>query len=218
MPFHITRSRRISGFYFSYRNTTGEIEARDTEVRKNLTAEQRRQQMPDRGDGNTVFARDADLQRSETDDRMERGSSEVDADGDPLYARNRNEANVEAVDFVALTKLQNRSVTEFGLNLKEARSLKNYIQGTFGILNTKLNTGTIAEADMGVVERISSALKKFPTFEGRTYRNLKFETEEQYDAFLSEYAEGNTITLKAFTSTSKRPNTSSGMLPHTRAT
>lgn len=39
-----------------YNNTAGEIEARDASVRRNLTAEERRNRMPDRGDENTVFA------------------------------------------------------------------------------------------------------------------------------------------------------------------
>ena len=39
-----------------YRSTAGEIEARDAAGRRNLTAEERRERMPDRGDENTVFA------------------------------------------------------------------------------------------------------------------------------------------------------------------
>ena len=43
-----------------YRNTAGEIEARDAASRKNLTAGERRERMPDRGDENTVFAENPD--------------------------------------------------------------------------------------------------------------------------------------------------------------
>lgn len=39
-----------------YRNTAGEIEARDTAARRNLTAEERRNRKPNTGDENTVFA------------------------------------------------------------------------------------------------------------------------------------------------------------------
>ena len=39
-----------------YRNTAGEIEARDTVKRRGMTPEERRQTMPDRGDESTVFA------------------------------------------------------------------------------------------------------------------------------------------------------------------
>lgn len=39
-----------------YRNTAGEIEARDTAARRSLTAEERRSRKPDTGDENTVFS------------------------------------------------------------------------------------------------------------------------------------------------------------------
>lgn len=40
-----------------YYNTAGEVEARDAEDRLNMTAEERRNRMPNRGDENTVFAK-----------------------------------------------------------------------------------------------------------------------------------------------------------------
>lgn len=46
-----------------YRNTAGEIEARDTEARRQLTPEQRELKMPTLGDENTVFADDAGTAR-----------------------------------------------------------------------------------------------------------------------------------------------------------
>jgi hypothetical protein len=42
--------------YDLYRNTAGEIEARDAAARRGLTAEERRNRKPDTGDENTVFA------------------------------------------------------------------------------------------------------------------------------------------------------------------
>ena len=42
-----------------YRNTAGEIEARDVSARRKLTAEQRRETAPNTGDENTVFAENA---------------------------------------------------------------------------------------------------------------------------------------------------------------
>ena len=42
--------------YELYRNTAGEIEARDAAARRGLTAEERRNRKPDTGDENTVFA------------------------------------------------------------------------------------------------------------------------------------------------------------------
>ena len=46
--------------YELYRNTAGEIEARDAASRRNLTAGERRERMPDRGGENTVFAKGGD--------------------------------------------------------------------------------------------------------------------------------------------------------------
>lgn len=44
--------------YHLYQNTAGEVEARDAASRRTLTAEQRRERMPNTGDENTVFAED----------------------------------------------------------------------------------------------------------------------------------------------------------------
>lgn len=54
-----------------YRDTAGEIEARDTAVRRNLTAEERRNTMPDRGNENTVFAENARYSLDEDVDAAE---------------------------------------------------------------------------------------------------------------------------------------------------
>lgn len=49
------------GAYDLYRNTAGEIEARDAESRRNLSPEQRRMMAPERGDLDTVFAEEGNL-------------------------------------------------------------------------------------------------------------------------------------------------------------
>lgn len=59
-----------------YRNTAGEIEARDVTARRGMTTEQRRETMPDTGDANTVlterYSLDADYM-----DAVERGDMET---------------------------------------------------------------------------------------------------------------------------------------------
>lgn len=50
--------------YELYQNTAGEIEARDTQNRRNLTAEERKNTPPDLGDENTVFAESGGVQDS----------------------------------------------------------------------------------------------------------------------------------------------------------
>ena len=54
-----------------YYNTAGEVEARDAEDRLNMTAEERRNRMPNRGDENTVFAKFSASARQAENDQTE---------------------------------------------------------------------------------------------------------------------------------------------------
>ena len=137
---------------------------------------------------------------------MESTKAEFDAEGAPVYAQSRAEAEIEAADFVKIKAQRAAANAKYGIDANDGTSLANYVRTTFRMLNKRMNEGAVKENDLAVIGRVTSALKKFPTFDGRTYRNLKFDSAEAYDAFLSEYADGNTVSLKAFTSTSKRPN------------
>ena len=131
---------------------------------------------------------------------------EFDADGNPVFATNRTDAKIEPADHKKIKELRAAANEKFGLEPDEARSLSNYTQSTFRLMNDRMLNGTLREAERPVVDRVMSALQKFPTFEGRTYRNVRFDTEEKYNDFLAKHAAGKTVPLKAFTSTSKRPN------------
>lgn len=65
-----------------YRNTAGEIEARDVTARRSLTPEQRRSQEPARGDANTVFMEDSDELNLQMGDRY--SADDVDSHGHSL--------------------------------------------------------------------------------------------------------------------------------------
>lgn len=65
-----------------YRNTAGEIEARDVTARRSLTPEQRRGQEPARGDSNTVFMEDSDELSLQQGDRF--SVDDVDSHGHSL--------------------------------------------------------------------------------------------------------------------------------------
>lgn len=130
---------------------------------------------------------------------------ELDEHGAPIFAQTRAQADIKAYDHLDLKQRRKEAVKHFGLDAKESASLDNYTQWLFYAINNRLLQGT-AEKDSGIVERITAALKKFPQFEGRTYRNLEFQDEAAYQAFLEECSADSTVTLKAFTSTSKRPN------------
>ena len=60
-----------------YRNTAGEIEARDTESRKDLTAEERAERAPDIGDEKTVFAEKYSAEDQMDEDEQEKKAEAV---------------------------------------------------------------------------------------------------------------------------------------------
>lgn len=69
-----------------YRNTAGEIEARDAAARRRLTAEERRVTPPDTGDGDTVFVEEELPARYSIDENMwnEENIDKTDYYGNPL--------------------------------------------------------------------------------------------------------------------------------------
>ena len=56
------------------------------------------------------------------------------------------------------------------------------------------------------INLVTTAFEKFPKFEGRTYRNLRFTEEDKFRAFRDEYSSGKDVILTAFSSSSKDPN------------
>ncbi|QUO37956.1 strawberry notch family protein [Dysosmobacter sp. Marseille-Q4140] len=131
---------------------------------------------------------------------------EFDESGAPVFATTRAQAQIEPADFADLKRRRDAADKTFGLDQGESVSLGNYVKTLFRVLNNRLYSGTMSDKDQPMVDRITSALKKFPTFDGKTYRNLSFQDELSFNSYLSEFAQGETVTLKAFTSTSKRPN------------
>lgn len=132
--------------------------------------------------------------------------NEFDTDGTPIFAKTREEANIEAADKREMKERRQAAAEKYGLTEKEGATLENYTEWLFKRLNKELFTDTLREEHQPMVDRLVSALKKFPTFEGTTYRNLKFENEADYNKFLADHAEGQTVPITAFASTSKRPN------------
>lgn len=64
-------SRRSPDPYELYRNTAGEIEARDTAQRRGMSSDERKKTPPNLGDENTVFAERDTVTENEKTDRME---------------------------------------------------------------------------------------------------------------------------------------------------
>ena len=132
--------------------------------------------------------------------------SEFDSDGNPIYETLENRKPIETVDFKLLKQMWKMSDEKYGLTEKQSSSLQAYIRGIAYLANERLRSGRISDSDLSYIQHIIEGAQKFPVFEGRTYRNFKFETEQAYDAFIEENLQGQIVQLKAITSTSKRPN------------
>ena len=76
------RTNHKRGYRDLYRNTAGEIEARDVTARRSLTSDQRRSQEPARGDSYTVFMEDSDELSLQMGDRY--SVDDVDSHGHSL--------------------------------------------------------------------------------------------------------------------------------------
>lgn len=66
----------------NYHNTAGEIEARDASARMNMTEAERRESMPYRGNGNTVFADDSMISFDEDNKKTAEGAVDSGAQND----------------------------------------------------------------------------------------------------------------------------------------
>lgn len=125
----------------------------------------------------------------------------------PEYETFETRKPIVATDFRADNQRRAEAAEKYGLSDDEATRLGRYVGGPLCyILNERMIAGTLKDGEISLVESIRNALLKMPEYSGRTYRNLKFNTEKQYNDFLSEHSEGNMVELKAFTSTSKLPN------------
>ena len=87
-----------------YRNTAGEIEARDAEKRRGLSAAERRAKMPDLGDENTVFSDEADtygdyIRGTIDEETAKRGIGEV-AQMEPVTALTGSEFEKGKTDLI----------------------------------------------------------------------------------------------------------------------
>ena len=132
-------------------------------------------------------------------------TSEFDAEGNPIYETRENRKPIEPVNFKLLEKIRNQSDEKYGLTEEQSRALRSYVMSA-KYMNDKMRSGKITESDISHIKKLTEALKKFPTFEGRTYRNLKFENEQSYNAFIEKHKKNSIIISDAFTSTSKKPN------------
>ncbi len=126
-------------------------------------------------------------------------------DGSPVYETFENRTPVVPYDRKALQQSRIEANKKFALTDVQGRYLGNYVECA-GFINAKMLSDNLSEADKQYIYELQNALNKFPTFSGRTYRNLKFTDVQSYNDFLEEHMENKIISLKSFASTSKNPN------------
>ena len=153
---------------------------------------------------------DADTSRSQKRDIMDAETSTKSSFAGigeiPTYETLENRTSTAPVNRTELQKIRAQSVRNFHLESRHAHSLDQYVMGLSYLINSKLNSGELRDTDRPYIDTLTEAFEKFPTFQGRTYRNMSFLNEQDLNAYLTENSAGSVVTLKAFTSTSKNPN------------
>ena len=128
----------------------------------------------------------------------------------PVYETLETRKEIEPIDFEERNRRMGKAAEEYGLTKEENWLVDRYVKDFAYFINRKILQGTLKKGEEQYISDIIKAFKKFPEYRGRTYRNVRFDLpwqpESAYGDFLSEYADGNTVLLRAFTSTSKIPN------------
>ena len=88
---------------------------------------------------------------------------ELDPNGVPIYARTREEANVQPTDLRALRERQQEAARRLGMSQPEASRLTWYVQGVLCYrLNDILMRGDAKSAEQDIASDIAQALRRFP--------------------------------------------------------
>ncbi len=129
------------------------------------------------------------------------------------YISEGERPDFQEFDRQAWKERKQQAAVDYAVSDDESTFLDFYVAGSayeMAWLQRNIPQNKWSEYEKTNIASVESALRKFPTFKGRTYRNLEFgrpgETADAYEKFLSEYQEGKTVTLKAFSSASKSPN------------
>lgn len=86
------------------------------------------------------------------------------------------------------------------LSTDEKRVLVAYLTNSSREINKSLR-GEIEDKDASLLaDLVSKSVKKLKSYQGETYRQVKFEREKDYKNFISLYKKGEIITEKGFIS------------------
>ena len=150
---------------------------------------------------------DGALRVNESDDTMGTKRSSVE---DPVF-----QTEEKPIPYLSDEQEQqweqriNEAAEKFGLSDDEANGISLYVCGSaYEWTSIQRGEGKYEQTPLTdfFIGQTQAGLERMPTFQGRTYRNLRFTDEGAYRAFLQEYETGEDVTLRAFTSASKDPN------------
>lgn len=191
-----------------YKNTAGEIEARDTEQRMGLTAKQRKEKSPDLGDENTVLASDTKFSlrepAKETDityDSLKKKPDMKVTALDSKAAEGKTRAEVIDLARENVRKKNNPKNTDEMLYIRNDDTSRDILVGRNGIkhsMQRKWNTAAAVFSQLGDVLQNAVKINELKPREGAegAYVLLGYAADEMgndYTAIfvVNEYKNGN---------------------------
>lgn len=96
-----------------------------------------------------------------------------------------------------------KKLDDLGLTDDEQRAILDYKSGGSYLINAFLRSGNPSDDQIQFADTINKALDKFPPYAGIAYRNIGFESKEDWDQFLSEHHENAIKAYSGFISASK---------------
>lgn len=128
---------------------------------------------------------------------------------EPVYEAYQANKPIGSIDYVSYGKKIDEAKATYNLTSEESAGIEQYVGGMAfelnGVLLGNPNYESTPFTDYWI-ENIVNGLKKMPSYEGRTYRNLSFNNQEELQVFLNQFKTGGEVTLDNFSSTSKDPN------------
>lgn len=136
--------------------------------------------------------------------------AEYDNENDaPVYKPYHPGQDIQEFDHTLWEERKAKTASEYGLSEVESESIDSYVGGSAYEWNSVLRGDENYEATAYYdywIQQATAALKKIPQFEGRTYRNLTFNSQDILNKFLAKHERGKTVTADSFLSSSKDPN------------
>lgn len=127
----------------------------------------------------------------------------------PVYEPHQPGQDIQEFDHTLWEERKAEAAQKYGLSDVESEGVDSYVGGAAYDWNAVLRADANYEYTEFYnywIQQATAALKKFPQFEGRTYRNLTFDSQDILNKFLAKHEGGKTVTADSFLSSSKDPN------------